>query len=61
MKAKQEKGLYFSQADVLIILVVLHSQFAGFDPFKRSEYFGPFFDLGQVKLHISVLCFASSS
>jgi hypothetical protein len=23
-------------------------QFAGFDPFKRSEYFGPLFDLGQV-------------
>nr|DAD27058.1 TPA_asm: hypothetical protein HUJ06_028526 [Nelumbo nucifera] len=22
-------------------------QFAGFDPFERSTYFGPFFDLGQ--------------
>jgi len=22
-------------------------RFAGFDPFKRSQYFGPFFDLGQ--------------
>ena len=25
------------------------SQFAGFDPFERSVYFGPSFDLGQVK------------
>ena len=26
-------------------------RFAGFDPFERSPYFGPFFDLGQVSTH----------
>ncbi|CAN6456191.1 unnamed protein product [Victoria cruziana] len=26
---------------------VMYRQFAGFDPFERSPYFGPFFDLGQ--------------
>ncbi|XP_048228395.1 uncharacterized protein LOC8284852 isoform X1 [Ricinus communis] len=25
----------------------IHAGFAGFDPFERSTYFGPFFDLGQ--------------
>jgi len=28
--------------------VIFAPQFAGFDPFERSTYFGPFFDLGQV-------------
>lgn len=28
--------------------ILLLLQFAGFDPFERSTYFGPFFDLGQV-------------
>lgn len=28
--------------------IFLLLQFAGFDPFERSTYFGPFFDLGQV-------------
>ncbi|KAL9313315.1 hypothetical protein ACSQ67_018767 [Phaseolus vulgaris] len=27
-------------------------RFAGFDPFERSTYFGPFFDLGQVRSKI---------
>nr|XP_023887744.1 uncharacterized protein LOC111999862 isoform X3 [Quercus suber] len=26
-------------------------RFAGFDPFERSTYFGPFFDLGQCSLN----------
>lgn len=30
-------------------IAVCFYQFAGFDPFERSTYFGPFFDLGQVR------------
>lgn len=31
-------------------------RFAGFDPFERSTYFGPFFDLGQVRSFVRSLC-----
>ena len=32
-------------------------RFAGFDPFERSPYFGPFFDLGQVSTNILYILF----
>jgi len=34
-------------------------RFAGFDPFKRSEYFGPMFDLGQFERFRRILHHAS--
>lgn len=36
-------------------------QFAGFDPFKRSEFFGPMFDLGQVCMYVYMIPICSSA
>lgn len=40
---------YVSMVEMITLLYVCFYQFAGFDPFERSTYFGPFFDLGQVR------------